>query len=51
MGILDVMFIIYTYFHTNENAISSAKEVRRNLREGINLANNRWSRHLADRIH
>ena len=37
--------------YSNEDAINSAKEVRRNLRELIELAKNRWSRHLADRIH
>ena len=47
----EILHSIRQNVYSNEDAIILAKEVRRNLREGIELAKNRWSRHLADRIH
>ena len=46
----EILHSIRQIFLSNEDAISLAKEVRRNLCEGMNLAKNRWSRSLADRI-
>ena len=36
---------------SDEDAISFAREARKNILEGIELAKNRWSRRLADWIH
>ena len=47
----EVLHSIRQNIYSNEDAISLAKVVRLNLREGIDLAKDRWSRHLADRIH
>ena len=35
-------------FFSDEDAISFAREAKKNILEGIELAKNRWSRHLAD---
>ena len=47
----EVLHSIRHNVYSNEGAISLEKEVRRNLREGIDSVKNRWSRHLADITH
>ena len=47
----EVLHFICQIFPSNEDTISLAKEVRRNLREGISLEEKIRPRHLTDKIH